>query len=435
MRASLSRCLEDLECDVVATDSAVGALDAVEHRVFDLAFVDPILEMRPGGSLAARLLEELPRLSIILIEGCGKLGPKAFESVRGNYDHLPMTFTPGQIKQFVDRFREQRNQRRRLEDCERQLRLFLVGAGIVAESAAMRNTLAVAMNAAGSTQPVVLCGEFGTERESLARFIHRNSARAIGPFVSTVFRESTDEDTLAQLVGLGDSPANGRRQGHLGIIEEAEGGSLFLADCEELSPVLYRPLQRLLRAGEFQRIGELRVRRASVRIVASTEDSPASSRPVLGVLFGEGCHAIRIDVPPLRERREDILPLARQFVNAFARRMHKGPLFLAENALEAMMLYKWPGNVAELRNAIEYAVIHCRPGTIEARDLPDCATGSSANSPRLGGDFTLDEIEREHIRLVTRRATNELVATEILGISRSTLWRRRERSELSARSR
>jgi NtrC-family two-component system response regulator AlgB len=187
---------------------------------------------------------------------------------------------------------------------------------------------------------------------------------------------------------------------------------------------LQAPLQRLVQHKDFERVGDLRVRHATVRVVASVgNDDPSWTE-----LLGDGVQVARIAIPPLRDRLADIVPLARRFVAAFARAKHKGSLVLTEGAEHALVTYDWPGNVAELKNAIERAVILCRTIEIGVDELPENVSPKSDIAPRLGGDFTIADIEREHIRRVVNRTASDLAAAKILGISRSTLWRRRGNS-------
>ena len=421
VRLALSRCLEALGCELASTDLVKDALAAVEHRTFDLAFVDPALEIEPGHDLGSRLLDERPEMTLVLIVSCTPFGAVLSERLRGACDHLPEAFTPGQIRRLVERSREQRNLRQRLADCQRRLRRSSVDSGVVAESAAMRATLAAAAGAAAATSPIVLCGEPGTGHERLARFIHQHGNQSRGPFVAADLIGSADEDVAAQLFGGGRDSAPGRCDGFPGLVEEADGGTLFLRKLRDFPSRLQAPLQRLIQQNDFERLGELRVRHATVRVVASID-----SHAPWPEFLGGGAPVVRIAIPPLRDRVPDIVPLARTFVDAFSRTRRRDALVLTEEAQQALVTYDWPGNVAELKNAVERAVLLCRTEEIGVGDLPEGISSKSSGAPRLGGDFTIAEIEREHMRRVAGRAANDLAAAKVLGISRSTLWRRRD---------
>jgi NtrC-family two-component system response regulator AlgB len=409
----------------VITAAIEDALDAVEHRSFDLAFVDPSIEIEPGRDLGSRLLDELPGLTLVLITSCTTFGTSLSERMRGSCEHIPAAFTPGQIKHIVERFCEQRLLRLRLAEIERRTRVFGNDSVLIAESAAMRAALESAASAAGSDAVVVLCGERGTGRATLARFIHRNSAQAAGPFVAADLLGASDQTVAFDLFGLGRGVLNGFHNGHAGLVEAAEDGTLFLEEIDSIPSGLESPLLRLFEHKDFERVGELRVRHSSARIVATSQsDFPfLTSSP--GNATEKDLEVVRIHVPPLRDRHADIVPLARMFLEGVARSMRLGALAFTAAAEAALVTYPWPGNIPELRNVVERAVILQRAPTIDTCDLPEFIAWSAERIPRIGGDFTVDEIEDEHIRRVVSRAESELAAAKILGISRSTLWRKR----------
>jgi NtrC-family two-component system response regulator AlgB len=212
-------------------------------------------------------------------------------------------------------------------------------------------------------------------------------------------------------------------------VEAAEGGTLFLDEISEIPVNLQAKLLRFLQEREFERIGENRTRTANVRVVAATNrnlDQEVANGRFREDLFYR-LNVIEITVPPLRERKEDILPLARLFAAFFARLAKRPAPELAPSAKAALMNYPWPGNVRELRNAMERALILWPSQVIEARAFPEKVAGHAPPGPELGGDYTLEEIESEHIRLVLDKAPTMEEASRILGIDASTLWRKRKR--------
>ena len=426
--ASLSRCLQALDCAVVATASVEATLDAVEHRSFDIAFVDPSVEIELGRDLGARLLDEMPGLTLVLITSCTTFGTYLSESLRGSCDHIPAAFTPGQVKHIVERFCEQRQLRLRLAEAEGLVPAFGSPTELIAESVAMRAALASAASVANRDALVVLCGEQGTGRETLARFIHRSSAQTAGPFIAANLLGASDEGVASDLFGSSRSGLGGFQGSHAGLVEAAEEGTLFLEEIGDISPSLEALLLRLLQHKDFARVGELRVRHSSARIVATSRTDFRFSTPRLSNRSENDLEVVRISVPPLRDRHADIVPLARMFLEGFARTMRRGALAFTAAAEDVLTTYPWPGNIPELRNVVERAVILHRASTIDTCDLPECIAWSAERVPRIGGDFTVDQIGQEHIRRVTSRAESEVAATRILGISRSTLWRKRNAS-------
>jgi NtrC-family two-component system response regulator AlgB len=214
-----------------------------------------------------------------------------------------------------------------------------------------------------------------------------------------------------------------------GKFELAHGGTLFLDEIGELPANLQAKLLRFLQERQFERIGETRTRRADVRVVSATNrDLDADIR---NGKFREDLlyrmNVVEVKVPALRERREDILPLARHFLAFFARSMGRAVPELSPSAEQALEAYAWPGNIRELRNAIERAVILWPSSRLEPQAFPERIAGAKGRGPYLGGDFTVDTIERAHILAVMGRAPSLDGAAGILGIDASTLWRKRKR--------
>jgi NtrC-family two-component system response regulator AlgB len=243
----------------------------------------------------------------------------------------------------------------------------------------------------------------------------------------------SEELLVSELFGHVKGAFTGAVRDQVGRVEAVEGGTLFLDEIGEISPALQAKLLRFLEQKEFERIGENRTRRASVRVIAATnrnlEDHVARG------LFREDLfyrlNVIDLQLPPLRERLEDTLRLARTFLAFFGKAARRKPQRLSQAAEAALLAYAWPGNIRELRNTIERAVILWPAETIEPEAFPAhiSARIKSPEVPQIGGNFSLDEIEREHIaRVVTRTATLEDAAA-ILGIDASTLWRKRKKYE------
>ncbi len=188
-------------------------------------------------------------------------------------------------------------------------------------------------------------------------------------------------------------------------------------------------LLRFLQEKEFERVGETRTRHSDARVVSATnrdlEADVASGRFREDLLYR--LNVLEVTVPPLRERRDDILPLAGHFLAFFAREAMKPVPDLSPEAEAALLRYEWPGNVRELRNAMERAVVLLEGRTLDARLLPRKVAEAPESGPRLGGDVTLDDLEREHLERVLARTANLDEAARILGIDPSTLWRKRKR--------
>jgi NtrC-family two-component system response regulator AlgB len=293
----------------------------------------------------------------------------------------------------------------------------------------MRATVELAVRAATSDAPMLLRGENGTGKSALARLVHARSPRAAKPFVTVNCPTLTGDLLASELFGHTAGAFTSAVRDQPGRVEAAEGGTLFLDEIGEITPALQAKLLRFVQDKQFERVGENRTRRADVRVIAATnrdlDADVAAGRFREDLLFR--LNVIEIGLPALRERSEDILAMARHFLAFFAKSAGRAVPELATDAEAALMAYSWPGNVRELRNAIERAMILVPARTFGADALPERIAAHAIAVPRLGGEFTLDQIEREHIERVIARAATLDDAASTLGIDASTLYRKRKR--------
>ena len=233
----------------------------------------------------------------------------------------------------------------------------------------------------------------------------------------------------SELFGHAHGAFTGAVRDQPGRVEAAEGGTLFLDEIGEIEPPLQAKLLRFLQDKEFERVGETRTRRADVRVIAATnrdlDADVAAGRFREDLLFR--LNVIEVAVPALRERPEDIIVLARGFLAFFARAASRATPELAPETEAALLAYAWPGNVRELRNAMERAVILVPARRLGVDALPERIAAHVHASPQVGGEFSIDQIEREHIERVVSRAPTLDDAARILGIDASTLYRKRKR--------
>jgi NtrC-family two-component system response regulator AlgB len=259
------------------------------------------------------------------------------------------------------------------------------------------------------------------------------SPRSRQPFVVVNCPTLSEELLTSELFGHVKGAFTGAVRDQPGRVEAAEGGTLFLDEIGEISPSLQAKLLRFLEEKEFERLGENKTRHANVRTIAATNRN--LEQQVQKGIFREDLfyrlNVIDLQLPPLRERPEDILRLARRFLAFYAKSARRQTPTLSKAAEDSLTAYSWPGNVRELRNTIERAVILWPAQIIEPEAFPAhiSARQRAGGAPQVGGDFTLDIIEREHVtRVVARTATLEEAAA-VLGIDASTLWRKRKKYE------
>jgi two-component system, NtrC family, response regulator AlgB len=429
IRSTLSICLSGLECEVSAAATSQGAMNLIEHRAFDAAFVDLKLGGESGLDLIPRLLAENPNLTIVLMTAYATVETAVEAIRRGAWDYLQKPFTPGQIEHIVDKVAQSRALWQRVADLESRVDDPAPEADLVTHSAVMRAVLEMVSRAAAADASVLLRGESGTGKGVLARFLHEQSGRRGNPFVVTNCPTLSEDLMASELFGHARGAFTGAVRDQQGRVEAAEGGSLFLDEIGEIPPSIQTKLLRFLQDHDFERLGENRTRHADVRVIAATNrDLEAGVR---AGLFREDLlyrlNVIEINVPPLRERPEDILPLAQRFLVSLTRKSHRSAPELSPAAGEALLNYSWPGNVRELRNAIERAVILWPARVIEPPAFPERVAAAASSSPQVGGSFTLEEIEREHILRVLAGTERLEEAARILGVDTSTLWRKRKR--------
>ena len=432
IRTTLSLCLEQLGCDVTAVASCQGALQAIAKHPYELAFLDIRLGEANGLDLIPKLLVDCPNLSIVVMTAYATIDSAVAAVKRGAVDYLPKPFQPAQIRHVMDQCMQARELRRQLTDLENRLSEAAPEVELESDSANVRVVLETARRAAASDAAILLRGESGTGKTVLARMMHSLSPRSTQPFVVVNCPTLSEELLASELFGHSRGAFTGAVRDQPGRVEAAEGGTLFLDEIGDISPALQAKLLRFLEAKEFERLGENQTRRANVRTIAATNRDIEDH--VRRGLFREDLlyrlNVITLQLPALRERPEDILRLARRFLFFFAKSARRRPQELSKAAEQALRSYSWPGNIRELRNAIERAAILWPAQTIEPEAFPaHISVQTKAVTAQLGSDMTLEAIEREHISRVMARTSTLDEAAAILGIDASTLWRKRKKYE------
>jgi NtrC-family two-component system response regulator AlgB len=431
IRSTLTVCLEGLGCEVAGAASAEAALTLAERARFDVVFLDLRLGDDSGLDLIPALLAANPGADVLVITAYATIDTAVEAIRRGARDYLPKPFTPAQIRHALERFTRGRAVERRLAELERRIADAVPEADLDTDSPRMRAVLDTVARAAASEATILLRGESGTGKGLLARAIHAQSPRVEQPFVTVNCPTLSEELLASELFGHAKGAFTGAVRDQPGRVEAAEGGTLFLDEIGEISIGLQAKLLRFLQERCFERVGETRTRRADVRVVAATNRD--IERDVKEGRFREDLlfrlNVIEVRVPPLRERPEDVLRLARRFLAFFARAAARPAPELAPEAREAVLAHPWPGNLRELRNAMERAVILWPAQVLGLEALPEAVAAHASRLPRLGGDYTIDEVEREHVLRVLARAPTQEDAARILGIDVSTLWRWRKKYE------
>jgi NtrC-family two-component system response regulator AlgB len=429
IRSTLVVCLQSLGCTTSEASTPESALASLKRQPFDVVFLDLRLGSTSGLDLLPKILELNPAGAVVMITAYATFDTAVQAIQKGARDYLPKPFTPAQIEHVLARLRTERDLQRRVLDLESRLGDSAPEIDFDTRSPRMQGILEMTRKAAASEATVLLRGENGTGKGVLARVLHDLSGRRKEPFV-VVNCPSLPEDLLAsELFGHIAGAFTGALRDRVGRVETAEKGTLFLDEIGELSPQLQAKLLRFLQDKVFERVGESTARTADVRVVAATNRD--LDRAVHDGRFREDLlfrlNVVELVLPPLRERSEDILPLAQRLLAFFARQSGRPTPTLSKASESLLLGYPWPGNLRELRNAIERALILWPAQVLEPAAFPERIAGGTDQGPRLGGDYTVEEMEREHIERVIQRSANLEDAARILGIDSSTLWRKRKK--------
>jgi DNA-binding NtrC family response regulator len=423
IRGALRRLLERHGHEVEEAGSVAEAEEQHEPGSVDLVIADLRLPGAPGTDIIARCAP----VPVLIMTSYGSV-KSAVESMKlGAADYIPKPFDHDELLLTVNRILEQglllRQARVLKADLERD---YPVG-GMIGESPAMQEVFARIRKAAPTDTTVLIQGESGTGKELVARALHELSARRAAPIVAVNCAAIPDNLIESELFGHEKGAFTGAVATHRGLVEAADGGTLFLDEIGELPAAAQARLLRVLQEGEIRRVGSAQARKVNVRLIAATHRN-LQQRVSDGLFRADLYFRLRVmevNLPPLRERGDDIEALARFLLDKACRRLNRAPLAFDAAALAAIRAYHWPGNVRELENAIERAVILCEADTIAPELL---AIDGVARDTGRGAEPGLSL--EEYFRRFVLEHQDELTETELarrLGLSRKALWERRQR--------
>jgi two-component system response regulator HydG len=433
---SLSKIFKRENLNVLAATDGNEALDILRKHRVGVLLTDLMMPNTSGMDLLRAAKTIAPETEVVLMTAYGTVETAVDAMKEGAYDFVTKPLKRAHVVRIVRNALEKQsllveNRSLKAQLAEKRRR------AIIGTSLAWRRTMDIVMQAAPSEATVLLLGESGTGKELLARSLHDNSARAKGPFVAVNCAAIPESILEAELFGYEKGAFTGATTARDGRFEAANGGTLFLDEIGEISRHVQVKLLRVLQEGEIERLGGGgKARRIDVRIVAATNVNLAEE--VKGGRFREDLYyrlnVIPVNVPPLRDRRDDISLLAQHFVQVYAEKNGKAISGCSPTALERLTEYGWPGNVRELENAIERAVVLTRAGhtVIDEDALPreirDATPGTaSATSLTFPIGMPLAEIEMRVIHETLRHTRGDKRLTaKLLGIATRTIYRRLE---------
>ena len=416
--------------EVTAAKSAADGIARLGKDQYDLVLTDLRLPDRDGIEVLRAAKREQPDTEVVVVTGHGSISAAVSAMRAGAYDFLTKPIEPEQLAIVLQKALDHRS----LVGEVRRLREEVKGKysfeGIVYASPKMDRVLELVKKVAATDATVLITGESGTGKELIARAIHENSARRSGSFVAINCGALPEGLLESELFGHVKGSFTGADRNKRGLFEEASGGTLFLDEISETTQALQVKLLRALQEGEVRRVGDNHPIKVSGRLVTATNKDMA--KHVKEGKFREDLYyrlkVFPIEIPPLRERREDILPLAEHFLRKAKKKMGGRAARFAPDAARALQAYAWPGNVRELEHAIERALIMAGGASVGAADLPPEVQGEAAAGAQAAPapeEQTLEALEKRHILAAYESCgRNASAAAKKLGLGRNTMHRK-----------
>jgi DNA-binding NtrC family response regulator len=435
LRQTLERRFQRTGMIVTSFANATDALARAEHEAFDVALLDLHLPDLSGIELLKKLKEFQREMEALMLTAHGSMETAIQAMKLGAYDYLTKPFQLPDLEVHILKAYEKVRLARRERQWIEQIQYESPRYRLVGNSHALQRVVRLIEKVAPSEATVLIRGASGTGKELVARALHYNSPRRTRPLVAINCAALQETLLESELFGHEKGAFTGATQAKPGLVEVAEGGTLFIDEIAEMAPGLQAKLLRVLENGQYRRVGSTKENKADVRIIAATnknlEEEQKQGR------FREDLYyrlnVVSIPLPLLRDRLEDVPDLVQHFLQT--RQIGPRPFTIEPDALAALCRHDWPGNVRELANVLERAQILAENNIISLDDLPENIVEKSAGMPAApGGDPRhLREVERRHVLEVLKQEKgNKVQAARALGISRRALYRLIEKYHLEA---
>ncbi len=411
------------------------ALETLREDPYDAALLDVNLGQENGLDVLQQILKNQPMLPVVMFTAQGTVKTAVEAMRRGAQDFLEKPFTAEQLHTVIarlKRFSQMSQSIARLELEVKETRSQTPELLLDFATPVMREIMDVLKRAAKTPASILIMGESGTGKSVVARVVHEQSHLADKPFITVSCPSLSKELLESELFGHVKGAFTGAVKDHWGKVKAASGGTLFLDEIGDLPMEIQPKLLRLLQEREYERLGENVTRQADLRIIAAT-NRDLKKRMAEG-LFREDLYfrlnVIAVEMPSLRIRHGDLRHFAEHYLKHFAAQCGRGINGFSEAAVNHIRGYSWPGNLRELRNAIERAIILAKHDVIEPSDLPfDTRDGREATNggPQPGDLISLEKLEELHIRKVLERTPSVAEAAKVLGIDDGTIYRKRKK--------
>jgi len=421
MRKSLSGWLERDGYEVDTAESGEEAIEKLKKTRFDLLLVDIKMEGISGLDVLKHVMENDPDVAVIMITAYGSI-PTAIEAMKnGAHDYLLKPFDPDELGVLIEKIVEQQAQARENLFLKEQYKDRTRFESMIGQSKPMQEVFDLIQDVSPMDSTVLITGETGTGKGLAAKAIHTNSPRSEGPFVLVNCGAIPEHLMESELFGHQKGAFTDAKETKKGRLELAHDGTLFLDEIGEISMRMQIDLLRVLEDRVFYRVGGTQPMEVDFRVVAATNRN--LEKAIKNEIFREDLYyrlnVIAFQMPPLRERKEDIPLLAEHFLRRFSQETNKPVDKISRAAIDEMMLYEWPGNVRELENAIERAVVVGKEREIRPADLPF----RRSDDPTFIPKNALKDIEKTHIeKILDNYQWNIAKSSKMLGIDRTTLY-------------
>ena len=423
-----------------ARSGELGLADLKEGK-FDSVLLDLNLGPEKGLDILEQILKRQPNLPVIIFTAQGSVKNAVEAMRRGAVDFLEKPFTREQfhlVLARVQRFHQLNQNIERLEQAVKESNAQSPEIFLDSSTPLMKEVMDTLLRAAKTPASILLLGESGTGKSVVARAVHQRSHLSDKPFVTVSCPSLSRELLESELFGHVQGAFTGALRDHWGKVKAAAGGTLFLDEIGDLPIEIQPKLLRLLQEREYERVGENVTRQAEVRIIAAT--SHDLKKRVAEGAFREDLYfrlnVITAEMPPLCQRQSDLIRFAEHYLKHFAALCGRRLEGFSDEASAAIRAYSWPGNLRELRNAIERAVIMAKGSKVGLADLPVELRGQTVvgadgeGTLQVGSLVSLEQLEEAHLRKVLERTNNLAEAAHVLGIDQATLYRKRKKIEL-----